>query len=153
MCAATGSIVATSSPSEDCSGTISPLASSVGFAQAPATVRRLVLKRSDDSCKAVICEALVKRSRYRVLRCQLGLTETEAHPTMLRSSDCLLSASVRILASTRLTSLTGSRRKTSSGSIPAQSRSFAGSYFLRALDAVDTEEGGWTALKVLGRRT
>lgn len=65
-----------------------------------------------------------------------------AHPTMLRSSDCLFSASVLILASTRLTSLTGSRRKTSSGSMPAQSRSLAGSYFLRALDAVDTEEGG-----------
>lgn len=72
---------------------------------------------------------------------------------MLRSSDCLLSASVLILASTRLTSLTGSRLNTSSGSMPAQSRSFAGSYFLRALDAVDMEEGGWTALSVLGRRT
>lgn len=43
------------------------------------------------------------------------------HPTMLRSSLCLFKASARILPSTRLTSTTGRRRKTSSGSIPAQS--------------------------------
>lgn len=46
-----------------------------------------------------------------------------AHPTMDRSSDCLLSASVLIRCSTRLISVTGKRRKTSSGSTPAQSTS------------------------------
>lgn len=45
----------------------------------------------------------------------------ETYPTIARSSDCLLSASLLIFVSTRFTSRTCSRLNTSSGSISAQS--------------------------------
>ena len=78
----------------------------------------------------MICVADVSRSRYRVLgyqstSCKLGLT----HPTIERNSDCLFKASTRILLSTFLTSVTGRRLNTSSGSIPAQSVSLSASPF------------------------
>lgn len=45
----------------------------------------------------------------------------QAHPTMDLSSDCLFMASALIFCSTLLTSATGNRLNTSSGSISAQS--------------------------------
>lgn len=89
--------------------------------------------RSEDERSVVICVAEVKRSRYRVLSCcQLLVLDSDnsrgrelAHPTMDLSSDCLLSASVRIFCSTLLISAIGKRLNTSSGSTPAQSTSLA----------------------------
>ncbi len=104
-CAAVGRTSLTPSPST--SGT-----STLGLEQAAPTALREEERRREDECSAVICDAEVRRSRYRV-------------PTMERSSDCLLSASARILASTRLTSCTGRRRNTSSASTAAQSSSFS----------------------------
>ena len=120
-------------------------ARSEGFLHACATVRSDSDRCSDDERNDVICVAEVKRSRYRVLRACIRSSPLicgRTYPTIDRSSDCLLSASLRIFASTRLTSFTGSRRNTSSGSIPAQSfsPSFALANFVLRMFGVDVPD-------------